>query len=519
MKSKSWFKIRAAVQLFFWGLFIIFVLRLRYPIENEALSFVPKLSPLTGLTTFFATGSQLGTFIWGFVILALTLVLGRFFCGWICPLGATIDGAGALKRKPGKFTLTESPYRRFKFYVLIVLLVMALLGVNFAGFFDPIAIAIRSYGTALYSLFDYIVKEVLHILSLLPLVGGFFDGAYDVLQNTMLHDLPVYFMGTWLILIFFAVSVGTAFFIRRFWCRFICPLGALYALFGYRPLFKRQVNVAACTNCGSCVKRCRTGAIASNGIDTSFSECVVCFECLDACNFDAVSFSFSVPFFKTDKKGEDSTALQEVKGGLITRRGLVASLVAGPLTAGLFGAGVAHGRAASVIRPPGALPEDDFLKTCIRCGECMKVCPNNAIHPLIGEAGAQSLFTPHVVSQIGYCEVKCNLCTLACPTGALQQLSLEEKETFIMGTAYFIEDLCIPYSEEQNCLVCEELCPVKTKAIRFNEKLVKDSEGRTKKLLLPYVVEELCIGCGICENKCPVQGGAAIKVRIPKRGM
>jgi translation initiation factor RLI1 len=86
----------------------------------------------------------------------------------------------------------------------------------------------------------------------------------------------------------------------------------------------------------------------------------------------------------------------------------------------------------------------------------------------------------------------------------------------ILGTAYIIRDLCIPWSEDKNCIVCEEMCPTATKSIRFLEETVISQEGIRINLKKPYVMEDICIGCGICENKCPIRGSAAIRVRRTK---
>jgi len=68
------------------------------------------------------------------------------------------------------------------------------------------------------------------------------------------------------------------------------------------------------------------------------------------------------------------------------------------------------------------------------------------------------------------------------------------------------------YVREKSCIVCEEHCPVHDKAIKFDEKTVQRADGTSVLLKQPHVVEALCIGCGICEYVCPVEGTAAIRV-------
>jgi len=112
----------------------------------------------------------------------------------------------------------------------------------------------------------------------------------------------------------------------------------------------------------------------------------------------------------------------------------------------------------------------------------------------------------------GYCEYNCTLCGAICPTGAISKLDLAAKQQNKMGTAYFDKSRCIPWYRLEDCLVCEEHCPLPEKAIRFDEREVRSPEGEMRTVKFPYVREDLCIGCGICENKCPVVGQAAIFV-------
>ena len=119
---------------------------------------------------------------------------------------------------------------------------------------------------------------------------------------------------------------------------------------------------------------------------------------------------------------------------------------------------------------------------------------------------------PVLIPRLGYCEYNCTLCGQVCPTGAIPRLSPEEKRKSVIGTAVFDRNLCLPYAKKVNCLVCEEHCPVPDKAIRFELVTDINYEGKRVVLKKPYVVDELCTGCGICENKCPLEGRSAIEV-------
>ncbi len=160
-------------------------------------------------------------------------------------------------------------------------------------------------------------------------------------------------------------------------------------------------------------------------------------------------------------------------------------------------------KAHPFIRPPGAVAEKDFLKKCLRCGACMQACPTNAIQPAVFQAGLDGLWTPVIIPAVGYCEYECHRCTRVCPTHALTALSLPAKKQFKIGTAVINRSTCYTYADGYNCGVCEEHCPVPEKAIRFREVEVQNFRGRLKKVKQIYVMPDLCIGCGICENVCP----------------
>jgi MauM/NapG family ferredoxin protein len=164
-------------------------------------------------------------------------------------------------------------------------------------------------------------------------------------------------------------------------------------------------------------------------------------------------------------------------------------------------------RVLKTIRPPGTT-EKKILSECIRCGECVKICPTGVIQP--GISGPfDGFWTPVLEMRRGYCDYSCNSCGQACPTDAIGALTLEHKRQTVIGVARIDKQRCIPWAEGKECIVCEEMCPVPGKAIdiRGGGK-GKGSEGVQR----PVVIEDRCIGCGICEYQCPVQGEAAIRV-------
>ena len=229
-------------------------------------------------------------------------------------------------------------------------------------------------------------------------------------------------------------------------------------------------------------------------------ECILCMDCIYNCPDRLTSFKFTL--WRPGQK----TARQDPRadGPKISRANFLAILIGSFSFLGAGSKAPGSEKAVSIIRPPAALEEDDFVNRCIRCGNCMKVCPTNALHPIMLQAGVDALWTPQLLPEIGYCEYNCVLCGKTCPTGAIPRLTQEKKATVKLGIARVDRSLCLPWAEGKECLVCQEHCPVADKAI----KLDTYAGGPAK----PHVDEYLCVGCGICQNKCPVRPMRAIRV-------
>jgi ferredoxin len=310
-------------------------------------------------------------------------------------------------------------------------------------------------------------------------------------------------------LIIFLAIVLMGLYYRRYWCRNLCPLGAILALVSDWSVFKRSVS-DACIKCLKCYRDCRMGAIDDTGRGTLDGECIECMDCQRICPVNAIAFAERRP--KEERVAVD-----------LSRRALLgscaASVIALPALRLNFPRHERQGR-LTIIRPPGSLPEEKFLLRCVRCGECMRICRTQGLHPTTFEAGLEGMWTPQLIPRIGYCDYKCTLCGHVCPSGAIQPLTFEEKQKIAIGKAKFDKDRCIPWVgharledlkknwEDVNCGTCEEVCPVPTKAIRYEHLNVAPG----KELRLPYIKEELCTGCGYCVKVCPVRGQAAVYV-------
>jgi len=452
--------IRRAIQLGFLTVFVVLFARTAYGISPIAGDLPFRFDPLILLITSIALRAVLPATLLALAVVALTLVFGRFFCGFMCPLGTTIDLFDSVLRRP-KIRATRLQY--LKYGVLLFLIVAAAFGVSFIAWFDPLVITERVLtllfhpaGTRLAALFR--VTRVQHYSEL-----------YIALAS-------------------FAAILGLGFIAPRFWCRNVCPLGALAALPARISLFKFAFT-AECRNCGLCEKVCPTGAIDSTRRRIDPGECVSCFACRYGCNRNSVGYRVATRPVAFDSGRREA---------LVT---LGSALVVAPLAAKL-----ARPRPnPELIRPPGALPEPEFLDACIRCERCMKACPTNGLQPCVFETGLNGLWTPRLVPRTGPCERNCNLCGRVCPTGAIRRLSLEEKTYAKLGNAVIDRTRCIAWAENRVCLVCDEACPYN--AIDAFSKVISG-----KDLLRPYVNTSYCVGCGVCEARCPVKGVAAIRV-------
>ena len=460
------------------------------------VSLLFRIDPLAALADALAPGPFHWALLWpALVVVALTALLGRVFCGWVCPMGTLLDGTGSLARGPRR-TLAPG-WRRVKYYLLFTLMLAGLFGVQQLGLFDPLSIFLRTLTLSLYPVWNWLLNGlydfVYHVD--IPLLSDALNASYPWARDHVMAFVPPSFELALFTLAVFVAILLLERFERRFWCRNLCPLGALLGLCSAAAPLRREPS-GDCGGCRTCAEACRGGA--ADGTNLRASECLICLDCSDYCPTSRARFVW-----------QGRPALSPVD---LPRRGLLTALAAGAVTAPVIRTLPAAAKQNDyLIRPPGAVAEEEFLRRCIRCGECMKVCIGQALHPALLQAGAAALWTPLLVARLGYCEYNCTLCGQVCPTGAIENLKLEKKKQTVIGLAVFNKDRCLPFARGEECLVCEEHCPTPEKAIVFDQKEVLTPQGM-KNLKLPRVVQQRCIGCGICETRCPVAGVSAIRV-------
>jgi ferredoxin len=290
---------------------------------------------------------------------------------------------------------------------------------------------------------------------------------------------------------------------KRFWCRYLCPLGGLLGLLSKLAIFRREVK-EECKGCALCAPTCPTGTIdPDRHFASDPAECTMCLDCLEACPRSGITF---IPGFKLAEK-------QEYDPGRRHALLAIGTSIAG--VALLRSEMMAHNNHLYRIQPPGGR-ENNLLLKCVRCGECMRACPTGGLQPSISEFGLEGLWTPVLVPRLGYCDYSCNACGQVCPVEAIPPLGLEDKRNQRIGSAYIDEGRCIAWADHIECVVCEEMCPLPEKAITLEHTEDDKAKGEAIKVPLPRVNREICIGCGICEYKCPVNGEAAIRVYTPQ---
>ncbi len=534
MTVKTARNLRRVSQFVFFALFFWLILKTNFEVDLTPsdsseitlpypVSLFLQFDPLTALGTLLANGTLYKGLLWSLVVLVPTIFLGRFFCGWVCPLGtlnhwiSEIPSERRKRRGKGKIEANRYHwYQKIKYYVFVVLIAGSITGALQIGLLDPLPLLARSLGT--------VVLPMAHTAALdsvgwvksfgIPPVSALAQKSYDLVAPALLNFRLMHFHGILTIGLFFAIILVLNRVFTRFWCRAICPLGAMLGIFSRYAIFGLQKDESKCDHCNLCLLDCQGADNPDIGQRWRQTECHLCLNCQSACPTSALSFRF-FPTHETTKA--NPAPVQTVD---ITRRKTAAAVAAGLAMYPLLRSGDAFAANANprLIRPPGSVLEDDFLARCIRCGQCMRVCPNNALHPTIMESGLEGVWTPILIPKIGYCEPTCTMCGEVCPTGAIIPLTIAEKagnektEPTRIGTAFFDRGRCLPWAMATPCIVCEEWCPTSPKAIYVSDEVVINSDEKEVAVKRPKIDPARCTGCGACEYACPVPDRPAVYV-------
>lgn len=444
------------------------------------------IDPLVSLSTALAARSWVWSLASAAVILIVCVLIPRGFCGYLCPLGTLIDLFDwSIGRRVTRFRVPDDGWWvHIKYYLLLGVLVCALLGVLVSGYVAAIPVITR---------------------------GMLFLG--EPVQSGLLREwrlVPPMNAGHVVSLVLFLAVLSLGFLKPRFWCKYVCPSGAVFSLGNLFRVSERKVE-SSCINCNKCVEICPFDAIKPD-FTTRVTDCTLCQTCGGVCPTHAIKFVER--WNKVELKVVNDPPTHETALG---RRGFL-SLAAGTAAAVVGGAGLAVATKSLTadaadtgyqppVRPPGSVPEREFLQMCIRCGECFKACPNNVLHPMGLKDGLNHLWTPQVVADWSGCEPSCNACGQVCPTGAIRALPLAEKKAARMGLAIVNPQTCLPYAGREACQLCVDECAAAGyDAIEFTQVHTQlDEYGQPIAgvgFLAPVVLAEKCVGCGICQTRC-----------------
>ena len=440
------------------------------------------LDPLVGISTALAGRTWVWSLAFAAVALAVCIVVPRGFCGYVCPMGTLIDLfdwtlSRRLRRSP-----STSPrwWTSIKYGLLAATLAAALCGTMIAGFVAAIPVVTRA---------------MMFVLS--PLQTGILRGW---------HQVPPIGPGDFFSIGLFVFVLGLGLVRPRFWCKYVCPTGALFSLGTLLRLVQRKVK-PNCTACGKCVAVCSFDAIETD-FTTRTIDCTFCQTCGGVCPFGAIAFTgrwSNVPAKTSDHATVEKTSVGR-RRFLATAVGITAGS-GGGLAAAAFGLSGSDTATMPPVRPPGSVPEPLFLQLCVRCGECYQVCPNHVLQPLGFEQGFGLLWTPQVAADWAGCEASCNNCGQVCPTGAIRALAIEEKKAARIGLAVVDEKTCLPYAGREECRLCVDECTAAGyRAMEFQRVGTEvDASGNPIEgsgFVAPVVLAEACVGCGLCQTRC-----------------
>ncbi|MBQ7606544.1 MAG: 4Fe-4S binding protein [Desulfovibrionaceae bacterium] len=450
---------------------------------TTAGSFFLSLDPLAGLAVPLSTKAWIAA-LWPVLLVYVSaIVFGRVFCGWICPMGATLDAVGPIARLGHKTKQRAARRPRLvKYLVLATVILAAIFGVNMAYWASPLPLTARLYGLVLLPLAEGAIDSVLPQLTVFAEFWG-----SDALRYVEIETHA--FATAWFVALFWAGCLALERITPRFWCRYLCPAGALLGLLAHWALWRRRAD--SCVGCGACAQSCPSGICRDMAAHTQVSECLACFNCVQHCPHGAVRFGFA------------GTA--QAKPSLLPSRRAFCGILTFGTVAG-FAAQAAGEECRPALRPPGSVPENKFLDLCLRCGACLRACPTGGLQALWLENGFAAMFSPRLDPRSGPCRPECTACGQICPSKAILPLSPKEKPYIKIGTAAIDRTICLAWAENKRCMVCKENCP-------YDAIDVEVQDGRAAPV--PHIHPDRCYGCGYCEKYCPTPHPA---VRVAPQG-
>ena len=433
-----------------------------------------------------------GSAVAAILLLVLTLLFGRVYCSFLCPLGIFQDIISYIsnffkKRKNGGRMPKQSyrkPHTILRYSILALIIVCLVLGLTYPlDLLDPYS----NYGKIAGHLFYSAEMLVNNILSkLLP--DTFYYQQYSRITVAAFAYTTIFFL---------IVTVLSA--IRgRLYCNSICPVGTLLGVIGGASLFKPVIQKDKCVKCNLCANSCKSNCINLETKEIDATRCVACYNCLASCKRGGVKL---VPTWFKKQNPQDSEYRsienKERRNALIALGGVAAALATRKLA--LQGKRIVpignNEEENTPILPPGARNLEAFTYACTTCHACIAACPNQIIKPAALEYGIEGIMLPTLKFDKKYCSYECNACSTTCPHGALAHISLEEKQKTQIAIASYDPSSCVVIMDGIKCGACAKVCP--TGAIQMKENPAVPGQ------FLPDINKEKCIGCGACKYTCP----------------
>lgn len=407
------------------------------------------------------------------IIVVLTLFFGRFYCSVICPLGIMQDIYSWLggKFKKNRFSYVKE-HKWLRYTIFIVFLVCLIIG------FAPVTTLLDPYGN----------------------YGRIVTSFY--MRNITLSIIA------WVVMLILGVL---AFLYGRAYCNSICPVGTFLGLISRFSVFRVHFDENKCKHCGLCEKNCKSRAIDAKAGKIDYSRCVVCGDCLNKCQFDALHYT-SKKYVDCHVAPQSSAPRNDTPDQ--GRRSFLVGAALATGTAAMAQAQMKVDGGLAVITekkapkretplfPPGSVSARHMQQYCVACQLCVSACPNHVLRP---STDLMQFMHPTMSFEVGYCRPECTRCSQVCPAGAIKPITKEEKTAIHVGHAVWVKQNCVVLTDGVSCGNCARHCP--TGAIQMVE---YQHNGQT--VMIPAVDENRCIGCGACENLCPSRPFSAIYV-------
>lgn len=439
-------------------------------------------------------------------LILLTLLFGRVYCSVICPLGVMqdiISRFNSIRRKKNRYRFTYSPANNVWRYSVLVLFVIAT--VAGMGVIMDLLAPYSSYGRIVSALLQPVY---IGINNLLALLAERIDSYSFYHKEVWLRSVPV--------LVIAAVTFVAIFILAwrngRTYCNTICPVGTVLGFLSRYSLFAVNIDKEKCKECGLCSRQCKASCIDGKHHRVDGSRCVACMDCLDACEYHAITYGLRrrSPAAHTQiKKSEKPDDVDNGRRTLLATGALMAATAAVQAQRKKVDGGLAVIEQKKIphrhtrIVPPGAVSIEHLAQHCTGCQLCVDACPNNVLRP---SSGLLTMMQPESSYERGYCRPECTRCSQVCPSGAIRPIDKAAKTAVHIGHAVWIKANCVAVTDKVSCGNCARHCPAG--AIQ----MVPLDENDLDSPMVPAVNEARCIGCGACENLCPATPFSAIYV-------